>query len=580
MTSPSTTPTTAADPERSAPPFSPSIVEEVIRQLDKTIRARQLYLANNPTFLRAVETLRACFAPVWAGTDEVVLAVTESQFTWCGVVVHQQPEKATDSLPWLCHKDGLREITLRRGVEDGEIQRFIELIPRVRRAAADGDDLIALMWEQEFTAIDYRFVDVGGDGADTPTAGAEPGRQPDAEAQETPADAVEAAREEEAAGGTAAAPSGVVSMDDFDATLYFLDDAEIRYIREELEAEYAMDLRAAVLNKLFDILELQPDPRVRSETMGIINKLLLHLLAAARFDTVAYLIRESRTVLDRARELEPALRQELQALPQRLSAPETLGQVLQQLDDSPTLPAAADLDLLFSELSASALAPILSWLGRVREPALRTLLAAAAERLAASGTAELVRLIGSADEAVAAEAMRRAGALRTPAAVAPLAKWLTDPRRALRLVAVQALIEVGSAGALQALDRALSDADREIRVAVVRALAVRGQRSSLAKVEAVIKGKEIRDAELSERMAFFEAYGALAGESAVAYLDGLLNGKSGLFGRREDPGIRACAAIGLGRIAGGNARAALERASSEKDVVVRSAVTKALRGAS
>ncbi|RMH12399.1 MAG: HEAT repeat domain-containing protein, partial [Gemmatimonadetes bacterium] len=64
---------------------------------------------------------------------------------------------------------------------------------------------------------------------------------------------------------------------------------------------------------------------------------------------------------------------------------------------------------------------------------------------------------------------------------------------------------------------------------------------------------------------------------AVKVLDGILNGK-GFLGRREPAEIRACAARGLGQVKNAAARTALEKASRTDDPVVRTAVSKALRG--
>jgi HEAT repeat protein len=91
-----------------------------------------------------------------------------------------------------------------------------------------------------------------------------------------------------------------------------------------------------------------------------------------------------------------------------------------------------------------------------------------------------------------------------------------------------------------------------------------------------VKGKAVRDADLTEKMAFFEGYGALCGDAGVPQLDNILNGK-GFLGRREDADIRACAAVALGRVGTPKAREALQKASTEKDIVVRNAVNKALR---
>jgi HEAT repeat protein len=62
-------------------------------------------------------------------------------------------------------------------------------------------------------------------------------------------------------------------------------------------------------------------------------------------------------------------------------------------------------------------------------------------------------------------------------------------------------------------------------------------------------------------------------------LDGVLNRK-GLFGKRGDVEVRACAAMALGRIGTDSASAALRRAASDTDILVRNAVSKALRGTS
>jgi HEAT repeat protein len=142
---------------------------------------------------------------------------------------------------------------------------------------------------------------------------------------------------------------------------------------------------------------------------------------------------------------------------------------------------------------------------------------------------------------------------------------------------VLALAEIGSAGALQGFERAIGDADRDVRVAAARALATRAYRPALPRVEAVVKGKAVRDADLTEKMAMFEAYGSMCGDAGVPLLDGILNAR-GFLRRREDAEARACAAMALGRIGTDKAIESLRRAADEKDVVVRNAVNKALRG--
>ena len=111
----------------------------------------------------------------------------------------------------------------------------------------------------------------------------------------------------------------------------------------------------------------------------------------------------------------------------------------------------------------------------------------------------------------------------------------------------------------------------------VRVLMQHKHRGALAKVTAAVEGKSVRTADLTEKMAFFEAYGSMVGEAGVAALDAMLN-SGGFLKRKEDPETRACAALALGRIGTPAAREALEKAAGIKEALVRNAVSRALRG--
>jgi HEAT repeat protein len=582
----STAPTDEREPPET--PFDAAIVEEMLRQLDKTVRAHQLYLHNNPTYRKTLDALRATFPPLWSETDSLPIQVTDTTFTWCGVVVHSQPEKASDSLPWTLYKDGVREVTLTPGFEGAELEAFLDIIPRVRKAHDHEDDLLTILWEQEFTTLTYRYVDVSSDPGLPVDTAAEPGRWPVTPGKEVqdPKFAVVEAKEEQAAGKPGGGseelktPAGIVSMEDFDSTLYFLDAEEVAYLRRELEREYATDLRRAVLSALLDIFELQAEPAVRQEVAQNLDSLTLHLLAGRQFANVAYLLREISVVLERARDLPPEVRKKLAQLPDRLSAPEALSQLLEAMDEAASLPPQEELADLFGQLRPVALGTVFSWLSQTENAKLRPLLEGAADRLAASHTTELIRLIGSRVPAVALEAVKRSGGLKTAAAVPALTKVLADPDRNMRLAAVAALVEVGTPGAMQSLEKALDDADRDVRVTAIRALAHKAYKPALPRVQQAVKAREIRVADRTERLAMFELYGLLCGDAGVPFLDELLNSRGGLFSRKEDPDMRACAAIALGKVATMKAQESLQKALGEKDVVVRSAVARALKSGS
>jgi len=535
------------------------------RVLVKAARAHQLYLHNNPTYLRALEIARAAFTPIWEVTDELVFDVTETELRWHGEAVLREAEKATDNIPWMMYKDGIRELRFLKEFERDELVPLLDILQRARKVSPEEDDLLTMLWEQEFSYLRYRYIDVSTDqAAPIDKTGFRAG---EAGAQAT----------QQSAPPIDSTLASVVKLEDFDSTLYFLEESEAEYLREEVRKEYEIDMRRNVVAMLLDTYETQGDRGVREEIAGLLDTLMLHILSSGEFKTAAFLLRETSQTSERAPEITPEQKEQLLHIRNRLSEPEVLAQVLQSLDEASHLPDQDDLNELFDQLRVGAIATVFSWLTKAQTPRLRVLLESAAARLAMANTAELVRLIGASDRDVAREAIRRAGAVRATAAVAALAKLTTDPDVQMRLAAVQALGEIGSPGALQFLERTIDDAHRDVRVATARAIAARAHRPALARIEAAIQGKLAKDANLTEKMAFFEAFGTLCGDGGVKLLDGLLNSR-GLFGKKEDVELRACAAMALGRVGSDGAVATLRRAANEKEVLVRNAVNRALRG--
>lgn len=541
-------------------------IQEWLQVFVKGLRASQLYLPNNPVYQKAIENLKTAFGPVWEHTAELQLAVTETTLKWDGHVVLDQPNKS-ESIAWVLFKDGIRSLLFMPGVEDDEIVRFLKVINKGRILDADAtDDLLTLLWEEDFQTIRYVYLELGTD--DVPTI--EKSEQEVAPQQQVQQE-IQQVQEEEAQ-----RPQGIVSMDDFDSTLYFLDQSEIQYLQDEIEREYKQDLRGNVLAMLFDLLELQTYTTVRAELISILENFIPYLLAVGDFHSVAFILREIRVVLQRAREVLPEHREALEKLPARLSEPEALGQLLQSLDEAHVHPTEEELGELFRELRPQALETVFAWLPKISNERVRGLLDAAAKRLAQAHPQQLVTCLRAEEEQVLLETIRVAAQLKLPPVVPALGEMFASESIAVKRAAVKALATIASPGAMQQLERAVDDDDREVRIGAVRALASAGHRNALPLVEAAVNGKELRSADLTEKTAFFEAFGTLAGEAGLEILTPMLETK-GFMRRKEDPETRACAAMALGKIGTPAAKQALEEAAADKEPLVRNAVRKAMQ---
>jgi len=532
--------------------------------LSKGIRATQLYLPNNPVYQRAVDNIRAAFRQIWQATDDLVFDVGETELRWEDNVVYSQDQR-NESIAWTLFKDGVRSLTFRPGVEETEIVRFLGVLQQARNLQADApDDLLTLLWAQDFQFVAYTFRELASENA-VPIEKGET-------IPSTPPSQIHHRVQEEAPPKR----EGLVSIDDFDTTLYFLEDNEIDYLKKDVDREYSQDLRRNVLSMLFDLLELQTYGTVRAELISIVENFIPYLLGAGDFRSVAYILRETRAILQRAREIIPEHRKTLEGLPGRLSQRDALSQLLQSLDEAAMHPTEEELAELFQELAPEALPTLMGWIAKLHNERVRDLVQAAAARLAQANAGEVLKALGGEDSAAQLEMVKLAGRLKLPGAPDGMEPLLASGDRALKLAVVEALTAIASPSALRLLERAIDDGDRDVRIAAVRFLASRGYRNAAARVEAIVGGSKLRNADLTEKMAFFEAYGALVGAKGIAALDKLLVAK-GLLGKREDPETRACAAMALGKIRTPEARAVLERASQDKEPLVRNAVTRALR---
>ena len=532
--------------------------------LSKGIRATQLYLPNNPVYQRAVDNIRAAFRQIWQATDDLVFDVGETELRWEDNVVYSQDQR-NESIAWTLFKDGVRSLTFRPGVEETEIVRFLGVLQQARNLQADApDDLLTLLWAQDFQFVAYTFRELVSENAVPIEKGETIPSTPPSQIQHRVQEEAPPKRE------------GLVSIDDFDTTLYFLEDNEIDYLKKDVDREYSQDLRRNVLSMLFDLLELQTYGTVRAELISIVENFIPYLLGAGDFRSVAYILRETRAILQRAREIIPEHRKTLEGLPGRLSQRDALSQLLQSLDEAAMHPTEEELAELFQELAPEALPTLMGWIAKLHNERVRDLVQAAAARLAQANAGEVLKALGSEDSAAQLEMVKLAGRLKLPGAPEGMEPLLASGDRALKLAVVEALTAIASPSALRLLERAIDDGDRDVRIAAVRFLASRGYRNAAARVEAIVGGSKLRNADLTEKMAFFEAYGALVGAKGIAALDKLLVAK-GLLGKREDPETRACAAMALGKIRTPEARAVLERASQDKEPLVRNAVTRALR---
>lgn len=540
------------------PDLDATPVAEALRALAAALRSYRLYEGSNPMLDRFVTALRQKVVALWEEFDAVRLDVEEDRMVWEGQDVFPTGETGTE-LAFLFYKDGIREITLLPGFEDETVDllRVLAMAPSIQR---EEDDLVTLLWQEDLQSFRYRVVESNDEGALLHTVAED--------AAPTRVDTAPVREEEPERPG--------LTPDDFQDTLYFLDDAELRQLREEIELESKRDLWRDVLNALLDRLQ-DGDEERQHRIVGILGELLPSSLASAQFERSAVLLEDLVGIAGQPGVLSPPALAEIRSLFDVLGQEQTVTQLADILEELPHRINEESVLRLLSYFPPSAIGALMRAVERVEQPAVKRAFEACIQRLAESNRDEVVALLASEEPAVITGALRWVGRLEIGSAVGEVTRFLRHPRAEVRLAAIASLVSIRAATAGSALLPLLEDANRDVRIAAVRALGDLHFVGARGPLENVLSSKRVKDADRVEKLAFFESYGRLAGAEGVPALDKVLNGK-GFLGGRESPELRACAALGLAKIRHPSARESLEAAAKDSDPVVRTAVARALRG--
>ncbi|MDT8339989.1 MAG: HEAT repeat domain-containing protein [Longimicrobiales bacterium] len=545
-------------------------VGEFFVTLGKALRASQLYEDNNPVYQRFVQALELAFRGLWEELDELRVTVEEERLTTDGEEVYRNATRS-ESLAFLFYKDGIRSLVFRPGIEE-EARTLLRVLNQARLARSESDDLVTLLWEADLEHLRYRHVDLLAEGLELPEAG--PGHT----RGELTA-VLEAEQEEDAseAGSEATeAPPPTLNQDDFNPTLYALDAREMERVREAIAEETARDIRGDVLNALFDRLE-EPNAARQSEVLDVITHLVPALLARGELAAATQLLSELRAIEAREGVMEDVHRRAVAQLLDRLSGEETLGELVQALEDGAMQPRAQLLGAFLGHLRAPALGILLRATETSRSREIQPVLREAVAVIAQRNRQVLLRFLDADDPHVVRGALRLAGRIQVREAAPFLSRLLYHEDASVRRTAVETMHHLKATTLAGTLQEVLLDPDASVRMAAARTLQALRYRGAAARFREILASREIRSADLSEQIAMFEAYGSVDDPQAVPFLDRYLNGK-GFLGRREPAEIRACAALGLGKVGSGAARDALRKAIRDDDPVVRNAVGRALRG--
>lgn len=128
--------------------------KDIIQGFLKSKKILRMYPSNNPIYIKTLEDCFSRFKDFFHYKDELILKIRQNDIYCDSEQVYNNPEKE-DNLALFFFKDGLREVTFKKGVSSEEIEEFLKIISLDFDREVIDDDIVTLFWERDFQNIQY-----------------------------------------------------------------------------------------------------------------------------------------------------------------------------------------------------------------------------------------------------------------------------------------------------------------------------------------------------------------------------------------------------------------------------------------
>ena len=572
-------------------------VADWIATLVKTVKASRLYLPNNPQLQRFQSDLEARTWSCLKEIGDIPLTVQQFDFLFENYSVYHNADR-NDSLAFRFYADGIRGITIREGLEVGELRSLLEVLKRAIDGPNGQDDVVTLLWERDFRHVEYTYISL--DDLTEADSGAAPGDDADDGASVAAGESIPwpvATQDEEIpelseapgdAGDAAEADPAIAAerSDDWSAHIqrsrswerpdgiqFQLSDVE----REELEHMIRMEEVRPLQNEVLDIVAAIL--RHEEDGAGFMDS----AVAFQRFIELAIEegnVTRARELVGRLKEIAAAKSSEgpefkgiVEKVIREIGRPSFLGQLAPTLNAHPDLDPEALTEFLV-QLGSGATPAICDLLGQVNQVRHRRALCEALIEACRHDVEPLLARLGDSRWYVIRNVVYVLGRIAHQGVERALDRALHHEDVRVRKEAVRALGNIESPTARAYLVSAFRDQDAGVRIQAAMTLAERRDDRSAQSIHGAIQAAEFQRRDLKEKQAFYEALGRSGSDALTAKLEPLVT-QGNLF-KRGDEDERFHAALALAWLGTPKAIAVLDREMKSKRDSVRGAVEKAL----
>ena len=501
--------------------------KEVIQAILKSKKILRMYPENNPIYVKTLEDAYNKFREFFYYNEELQLKIKQNEI-YCGSEQVYNSSEKEDNLALFFFKDGLREITFKKGLTNDEMEAFLTVITLDFDTEVIDDDIVTLFWEKDFQNIQYVVDDaVLADEDDyDPTA------------------VKEIKEETNAPDNLMKAYEDAFSESDKikEASIIPLSDKDLQALLKEFEKD-SQEKLGKLVNILFEMMYLAETRQDFEDISLFLMNSVDYAVLRGDIHIVTDILSRLKTLLEN-KNISDDIKKYIDKIMLFAGSEAVINHIGELLDSGQDIDEKA-FDDFVRFLDKNAIAPFIKILGELKNIHPRKIVINALTYL---GPKDIILLSSGLNDTrwyVVRNIIHILRKIADKRAVDFLLKTVKHGDNRVKIEVIRALGELGGAGVIIALREALDDPEVQVRIAALKALG--NIRSEAAKriILDKIKDKNFKDKEFDEKKDYFETIAKWKDEEIFDFLVSTLKKKT-FFGSTKNDENRACAAYSLG----------------------------------
>lgn len=531
--------------------------KDIIQTLLKAKKTIRMYPDNNPLYKKTLEDTYSKFADLFAYKEELGLKIRQNEILLDAEQVYHNPEKE-DNLALFFFKDGLREMTFKKGLTQQEIEEFLKIIALDFDREAVDDDIVTLLWEKDFQNITYVADD------------AFMMEDEDYEAKAIGEVKDKAAGADEVLKAYAAA---FEAEDVRDIAIINLTDKDLQALVKEMEKDL-QDKTEKIFTILIEMLFQAESAPEYEDVKGLLREIFLYSIRQKDLRTVVDTMKKTKELAENPATPD-TIRRHMNLLLSSVNTEESIKSMGEVFDSDIEIDESVMNDYM-EFLGRDAIAPYTRLLGELESIRGRKIVINILIRLGRKDIQTLAKGLQDNRWYVVRNIIYILHHIGDKKAVEYLLATVKHSDERVRKEGIKTLGDLKSPLALQTLRDCLDDADLSIRKTAVRALGAMGSETARRLILEKVSGKDFGYRDFDEKKEFYEVLARWNdGETTDLMITTLR--KRSLFRRAKSEENRACAAHCLGLMGSRDALPALYKLKDAKNRLLREHVSAAIK---